>query len=177
MNRIVSRPYRNLFFYLESECLLDLLDEVHLLSLHKVFIPRINSSLEEFCQHMNHHPVRTEQNMSPNQLFIQGVLANESTTRSLLEDVIGPAQYGIEEDGPPPLANDDGAAVVCDPPTLRFSLTSSQESEVRQAIQSSNMGDFGTSQISRFCSWFGVGTTCISMHNLYTSGKSNYILL
>ena len=96
---------------------------------------------------MKHHPVRTEQNMSPNQLFIQGVLASEATTRSVLQDVIDPSQYGVEEDGPPPpLANDDGAAVVCDPPTLRCSLTSSQENEVRQAIESSDMDDFGISQ-------------------------------
>ena len=70
VNRIVCRPYRNLFFYLESEHLLDPLDVLHLWSLHKVFIPRINRSLEEFRQQMNHHPVRTERNMSPNQLFI-----------------------------------------------------------------------------------------------------------
>ena len=84
------------------------------------------------------HPVRTE--------FIQGVLANESTTRSLLEDVIDPTQYGIEEDGTPPVANDEGSAVVCDPPALRFSITSMQEAEVRQTIESSDNDDYGISQ-------------------------------
>ena len=145
VNRIVSRPYRNLFFYLKNEHLLDTLDELQLWCLHKVYIPRIKQSLEVFRQQMNNHPVRTEQNFSPNQLFIQGVLANESTTRSMLEDVVDPSQYGVEEVGTPPVAN-DGGAVVCDPPTLRFILTSSQEDEVRQNIESTNVDDFGISQ-------------------------------
>ena len=84
--------------------------------------------------------------MSPTQLFIQGVLANESTTRSLLEDVIDPTQYGIEEGGTPPVPNDDRTAVVCDPPTLRYSITPTQETEISQAIESSDDDDFGISQ-------------------------------
>ena len=145
VNRIVSRPYRNLFIYLENEHLLDPLDELQLWCLHKVYIPRINQSLEVFHQQMNNHPVRIEQNFTPNQLFIQGVLANESTTRSMLEDVVDPSQYGVEDAGTPPVAN-DGGAVVCDPPTLRFILTSSQEDEARQNIESTNVDDFGISQ-------------------------------
>ena len=146
VNRIVVRPYRNLFFYLENERLLDPLDELQLWCLHRVYLPRVNRSLEEFRNQMNNHPLRTERNFSPNQLFIQGVLASESATRRLLEDVIDPAQYGVEEDGIPPQANDDGAAVVCDPPMLRFSLTALQESEMRQAIESSDINDFGITQ-------------------------------
>ena len=94
---------------------------------------------------MNNHPVRTEQNFSPNQLFIQGVLSSESTTRSMLEDMVDPSQYGIEEDGTPPPSS-DGGAVVCDPPILSFLLTPSQEGEVLQVIESTNTDDFGISQ-------------------------------
>ena len=68
----------------------------------------------------NNHLVRTEHNMSPNQLFVSGILASESRTTSILEDVVNP-QFCIEEDGtPPPI--DDGGAVVCDPPTLNILL-------------------------------------------------------
>ena len=42
VNRIVCRPYRNIFYYLESEHMLDPLNEIHLYCLHTVFIPRIN---------------------------------------------------------------------------------------------------------------------------------------
>ena len=96
-NRIVCRPYCNLFFYLENDHLLDPLDEIQLWCLHKIYIPRINRSLEEFCQQMNNHPVRKEQNFSPNQLFIQGVLSSELTTRNMLKDMVDPSQYGIED--------------------------------------------------------------------------------
>ena len=99
VNRIVCRPYRNVFFYLESEQLLDPLNELELWYLHQVYKSRINRSLEEFRQQMNNHSIRTEGNMSPNQLFVHGVLASEQRTRSILEDVIDPSSYGVEEDG------------------------------------------------------------------------------
>lgn len=102
VNRIVTRPYRNLFFYLESEGVLDPLDELELWCLHKVYIPKVNISLEEFRLQMNHHPIRTERNMSPNQLFVQGILASESATRSILHDTVDPLRFGVEEDGTPP---------------------------------------------------------------------------
>ena len=42
VNRIVVRSYRNIFFYLENEALLNPDDEVHLYCLHRVFLPKIN---------------------------------------------------------------------------------------------------------------------------------------
>ena len=45
VGRIVVRPYRNLFYYLESHGLLDPLNEIHLYSLHYIYIPRIKRSL------------------------------------------------------------------------------------------------------------------------------------
>ena len=99
VNRIVCRPYRNLFFYLEGENMLDPLDGIHLYCLHAVFLPRINHSLQEFVQQINNHPVRTERNMSPRQMFVSGVLADESASRLLLEDRINPRDFGVDEDG------------------------------------------------------------------------------
>ena len=129
VNRIVCRPYRNVFFYLESEQLLDPLNELELWYLHQVYKSRINRSLEEFRQQMNNHSIRTEGNMSPNQLFVHGVLASEQRTRSILEDVIDPSSYGVEEDGTPPHEDSDTSAVVCNPPNLRYTLSATQESE------------------------------------------------
>ncbi len=144
VNRIVCRTYRNIFFYLESEDLLNTLDEIELWCLHKVFIPRINRSLEEFRQQMNHHPVRTEHNMSPNQLFVSGILASESRTRSILEEIVNPSQFGVEEDGIPLIDNE--GAVICDPPTLNFLLTPAQESDLTQVIEQTTEDDYGISQ-------------------------------
>ena len=91
VNRIVCRPYRNLFYYLEGEDLLDPLDDMHLYCLHMVFHPRINHSLQKFVQQMNNHPVRTERNMSPQQVFVSGILADESASALLLENRIDPS--------------------------------------------------------------------------------------
>lgn len=48
VNRIVCRPYRNIFYYLENEHMLDPLNELHLYCLHLVYIPKINRCLQEF---------------------------------------------------------------------------------------------------------------------------------
>ena len=65
VNRIVVWPYKNLFYYLENEQLLDPLNEIHLFCLHRIYISRINQTLLEFRQQYNHHPMQTEHNMSP----------------------------------------------------------------------------------------------------------------
>ena len=106
VNRIVVRVYRNIFHYLEGEGLLDPLNEIHLFCLHRAYLPRINSTLSEFKNQYNHHPMRTEHNRSPQQLFISGMLANPHTTgaRNLHEEF-----------------------VIVDPPSME--LTSEQEEE------------------------------------------------
>ena len=42
--------YAHIFEAMEDEGILEILDNVHLYSLHNVFIPRINTSLDEFIQ-------------------------------------------------------------------------------------------------------------------------------
>ena len=146
VNRIVCRPYKNIFYYLESEHLLDPLNDVHLHCLHRIYIPRINKSLHEFCQQTNNHSMRTERNMSPYQMFISGTLADNLRTRILLEENIDPRQFGVDEDGM--LTRDDGESqVVCDPPRLPFTLTDLQEEQVTRAI-AEYQDDFGIAQYS-----------------------------
>ena len=57
--------YAHIFEAMEHEGILEILNNVHLYSLHYVFIPRINRSLGEFIQQMNNHPVSSENNQSP----------------------------------------------------------------------------------------------------------------
>jgi len=47
--------YAGIFEAMEDEGILDVLNDVHLFSLHHVFIHRINKSLEEFVLQMNNH--------------------------------------------------------------------------------------------------------------------------
>lgn len=72
----VERSYRDIFcgvltFYalifkeLENDGYLDVLNEVYIFCLHYIFLPRMQRSLDEFVQQMNHRPVSTENNQTP----------------------------------------------------------------------------------------------------------------
>ena len=65
--------YYSLFYYLEESELLDIDNPIHLFCLHYVYKPRINWHLRQFVQGWNNHPLRTERNQSPNQLWITGL--------------------------------------------------------------------------------------------------------
>ncbi|PFX34646.1 Nuclear migration protein nudC [Stylophora pistillata] len=47
-----------------------------LIGLHQVFIPRIKKSLQEFVLQINNHPVSSEKNKSPLQMWQEGMLEN-----------------------------------------------------------------------------------------------------
>ena len=66
----VLSHYVKLFTDMEDEGVLDLVDEIHIFALHFVFIPRVQQALDEFVSQWSSHPVRTEENLSPEQLFI-----------------------------------------------------------------------------------------------------------
>lgn len=65
--------FYNLFYYLEDEHLLDVENETHLFSLHYIYLSRINHALNEFSNGWNHHPLSSERNLSPIQLWISGL--------------------------------------------------------------------------------------------------------
>ena len=94
-NRIVGSIYKNIY-YLESCGVLDPLSDVNLFCLHLVYISRINESLEEFTRQQNNHPLRTEHNRSPLQLFCRPIF------QSAQSDVLPfeMPSYGIDEEGP-----------------------------------------------------------------------------
>ena len=65
--------YFNLFDHMESEGLLDIDNDLHMFVLRYVFEARINAHLQEFTEGWNHHPLSTEENMSPIQLWLWGL--------------------------------------------------------------------------------------------------------
>lgn len=87
--------YARLFGEMEKAGILDPLNDTHLYSLHYVYLPRINRSLQEFVAQMNNRPVSTAGNNSPLQLWTSGVLQNiNSNHTALTEDEI--EQYGFD---------------------------------------------------------------------------------
>ena len=118
VHRLVVRPFKSLFYYLEDQNMLDPLNELHLFCLHLVFLPRINLALKEFMLQYNEHPMRTAHNLSPRQQFCLGVHALHSTGRIEIQDVLDPdCSYGVDEDGPIPQLQSE-APVVVDPPNI-----------------------------------------------------------
>jgi hypothetical protein len=70
----------HLFYRLEDEGLLDPLDDIDLLSLHFVFLPRLNQQLESFQAAYCRHRLRTEHNLTPLQLWTKGIVITEDLT-------------------------------------------------------------------------------------------------
>ena len=69
----VLRMYSELFYYMEDNQLLDPANDIHLFSLHYVFIPRINEHLLEWKQAWMLHPLSSAHNQSPYQLWTSGM--------------------------------------------------------------------------------------------------------
>ena len=77
--RSVAILFHDTFYALEQEGKLDPLNEIDLFCLHYVYLPRINSALQSFIESWNNHPISTEHNLTPNQLFIRGALQQNMT--------------------------------------------------------------------------------------------------
>lgn len=77
--------------------------------MHSIFIPRINRSLLEFLGQCQNHPVSTERNMSPLQLFTSGILENMHSGYSGVGSVLNAEElyhYGFDPEGPFALEED-----------------------------------------------------------------------
>ena len=68
----VLRLYYELFYHMEYIQLLDPENDLHLFSY--IFIPQINRHLDEWKQAWLMHPMRSEHNESPYQLWTSGML-------------------------------------------------------------------------------------------------------
>ena len=85
-NQRIERLWRDLFsgcicffyyffYFLEDTEILNIEDQLDLYALHHAFIPVIQKQLDIFMQAWGSHPLRTERNQSPKQLWILGMHA------------------------------------------------------------------------------------------------------
>uniref|UniRef100_A0A1X7V400 Integrase core domain-containing protein n=1 Tax=Amphimedon queenslandica TaxID=400682 RepID=A0A1X7V400_AMPQE len=72
--RCVGILLHNTFGILEDEGLLDSFNEVDMFCLHFVFLPLIQQTFDSFIESWNNHSIPTENNLTPNQLFIMGAI-------------------------------------------------------------------------------------------------------
>lgn len=144
VNRIIVSCFLNVFLFLEQRQILDPTDEVHLFFLHLVYIPLINDAINKFIGQWNNHPLSTQGNLSPNQLWIQGKLnfrnsGYQSVTSVTAIEAGNLAHCWIDEEGPVPEMHCDYRVVV---PETTVTLTSDQEMSLQEARDAIfNLGD------------------------------------
>ncbi|KAJ7383363.1 hypothetical protein OS493_028441 [Desmophyllum pertusum] len=120
--RDVFRCFGNVFYYtfksMEESGLLDITNPLHLFVLHYVYLPRINAAIDSFVEAWNKHPMRTERNWSPEQIWSNGMIDRVNGRLIAVADVRGDADvrddayswYGFDPDAPPP--PDNGLSTV-----------------------------------------------------------------
>ncbi|MED6279337.1 hypothetical protein CHARACLAT_033430 [Characodon lateralis] len=80
----VTSKYYNMLYSLEEEGLIDLSNAVHLFCVGYVFIPRLREDLQVFGERFSHF-LRTERNLTPNQLWMIGMLQEPVSEPDLTE--------------------------------------------------------------------------------------------
>lgn len=102
VNRAVMSRFLNIFLYLEHVQWLDPDNEIHLMALHLTYIPIINQAIRQFVNEWNNHPLSTESNYSPRQLWMLGMLEANDPLSCAVQDILhGTAEinaFGVDEE-------------------------------------------------------------------------------
>lgn len=132
VHRSVTILYYRLFYFLESQQLLDPLNEIHLYALHYVYLPRIGRALDIFREGWNHHSIRTENNVTPHQLYARGTLSMHSSGLSAL-DFLGDVDetYGVDD-------VDDAETVEAETVTVPESILTISNATLQELAQRVN---------------------------------------
>ena len=95
--RCVCHSYYAVFYNMEECGLLDPDSDEDVFALQFVFIPRINSQLHQFVDTWNRHSIRTENGLTPLQLWSRGILsATPQIQEEIAEGLAIDADYGVE---------------------------------------------------------------------------------
>ena len=140
VNLYVVRYFKNLFYYFESHNQLDLVNQAHLLALHLVYKQRINHALLHLVQQWNHHPLSSERNRSPYQIWTEGFYNHANSNHGAVLDLLSDENarnFGIDDEGPVPEIQTRNNVIV---PEINVDLT---EDEISQ------LEDLATSDIPR----------------------------
>jgi hypothetical protein len=112
--RCVCHLFYYVFYGMELSAILNTEDPVHMLTLHLVYIPRINRALSELMEAFNHHAVRTERNWTPYQMWVNGMMHvdNPLSQGELDENPDDIEFYGYDPDGPSTQEESNNVVIV-----------------------------------------------------------------
>jgi hypothetical protein len=113
----ILQYFYNLFYFMESQDILDPDNELHLFALQYIYIPRVNRALDYFTDQWNNHPMSTERNRSPLQTWTAGFYKFAESNYSAVRDVLDASttnfdDYGIDDDGPRPQIETNNNVIV-----------------------------------------------------------------
>ena len=77
--------FYTIFHHMEDLGILNVDSEIHLYCLHYVFLTRINHALNTFTDGWNNHPLSSEHNMTPVQLWVRGLSSSDSSLEECTE--------------------------------------------------------------------------------------------
>jgi len=105
VHNYVIKYYKNIFYYLESMELFDPDNEVDLLALHCIFLPRLNKAIDMFVIQWNNHPLSSEKQCTPLQKWTEGIYKFAQSDHMAVREILDPRSvdtqhYGIDDDGP-----------------------------------------------------------------------------
>ena len=131
----VLKPFYILFYLMEDYGILDPCDETDLWCLHYVFLKEINDCLSRWVEAWIRHPLRTEHNRSPLQLWITGM--RWSSTNVPQPDNNNWEIYGIDWTGPIPMEDEAIASAVEVPETV-FPVAEEVQIELEETLSEIN---------------------------------------
>lgn len=140
ISQSVSSSYKAIFLNLEDAGALNPDNESDLFSLHYIFLHRINASLSQFQLGWNNHPLSTENNFFPLQVYT--AYAQGSTLFD--EEHVDPFTYGVDPDPSSDIGSEDEGHVVV--PQIHIPLSQASLQQLHATIDPLNFTnplDFG----------------------------------
>ena len=142
--RCVGQLYYGIFYDMEECDLLDPTLDEDLFALHYVFLPRINHQLTQFANAWNHHPLRSENSLSPLQLWNRGLLTGSEEVQSeicqglqMVDD-----DYGVDDYvGSLNSADHERNTNIVNVPEIDVNLTDSQYTHMHENFNPLNQSD------------------------------------
>ena len=119
--RDVFRCVAHIFYYtfqaMEESGLLEIDNPLHKVALHYVYLPRLNRALSSLASAWNNHPLRTENNWSPERIWVNGMMDLRNHQLMAVADIAEQEPsfddltwYGYDPSAPTPM--DDGLFTV-----------------------------------------------------------------